>query len=151
MSAPEPTSKNARLGLAIEARVTRWRVPSGLALDKLGAPPPLGVRVAAPLAPLPIEQGDAVLAQPPASNDLDAPTVIATLVEALPDPRTVAGAPVVVLPTPPATGLLARLALRRVAPIPRALRGAALLLRGYRSIGGGVDPRSGLDLVWGEP
>lgn len=140
--APPPTP------LPIEGRVRRWRVPSGVALGKLGAPSPLGVRETAPLAPAPLEPGDAVLALPPSAVDANAPWALA---ESLPDPAATAGALVVLLPSPLRTGLLAKLSLRRVESIPRAVRGAALLLRGYRAIGGGVDPHSGLDLVWGEP
>ncbi len=35
--------------------------------------------------------------------------------------------------------------------LPRGLRGAALLLRGYVDVEGALDPASGLDLVWGKP
>jgi hypothetical protein len=132
--------------LAIAARVRRWRVATGVSLERLGAHPPLGVRVQADLSG-PIEQGDAVLVLPSAQLD---PSLPAAVAEVLPDPRTIAGALVVVVPAAPLSGLLARLSLRRAEPIARSVRGAALLLRGYRHIGGGVDPESGLDLVWGE-
>jgi hypothetical protein len=132
--------------LEIAARVRRWRLATGVAIERLGARPPLGVRVTADLS-APIEEGDAVLVLPSAQLDASLPAAIA---EVLPDPRTIAGAWVVVGPVAPLSGLLARLSLRRAEPIARSVRGAALLLRGYRHIGGGVDPESGLDLVWGE-
>ncbi len=140
MSAPAVSA------LPIAARVRRWRIAAGTSLDRLGAHPPLGVRVTADLS-APIEEGDAVLVLPSAQLDVSFP---AALAEALPEPRSIAGALLVVAPVAPRAGLLARLSLRRAEPIPRSVRGAALLLRGYRHIGGGVDPESGLDLVWGE-
>ena len=44
-------------------------------------------------------------------------------------------------------GIFAR--LRRPPRAARALRGSALLVRGFVAIGAGVDPASGLDLTWG--
>lgn len=139
-------SATSALPLELAARVRRWRLPTGVAIDRLGARPPLGVRVTADLS-APIEAGDAVLVLPSAQLDGSLPAAIA---EALPDPRSIAGALLVVAPVAPLSGLLARLSLRRAEPIARSVRGAALLLRGYRHVGGGVDPVSGLDLVWGE-
>ena len=143
MSAPPPP---ALAIMAIAARVRRWRLPSGTTLERLGAAPPLGVRVTADLS-APVEEGDAVLVLPPAKLDLRTPEALA---ESLPDPRSIAGALVVVAPFGPRVGLLARFSLVRVEPVPRSVRGAALLLRGYRHVGGGVDPASGLDLAWAE-
>jgi hypothetical protein len=48
-----------------------------------------------------------------------------------------------------ASGLLGRLLMRRAAPIARAVRGSALLARGYTRLGGGLDPASRSDLAWG--
>ncbi len=136
--------------LAIAPRVHRWRLPTGVTLALVSSTPPLGVARVADLVG-PIEQGDAVLIVPPASilASIDA-TSPAALAEALPDPRSVAGAIVVVAPMPARTGWLARLSLRRATPLARSVRGAALLLRGYRRVGGGLDAASGLDLAWGE-
>lgn len=139
-------SASPALPLAIAARVRRWRIATGGSLERLGARPPLGVRVTADLS-APIDEGDAVLVLPSAQLDASLP---AALAEVLPEPRAIAGALVVIAPVAPLSGLLARLSLRRAEPIARSVRGAALLLRGYRHIGGGVDPESGLDLVWGE-
>lgn len=44
-------------------------------------------------------------------------------------------------------GIFAR--FRRPTRAARAVRGSALLTRGYVAIGGGIDPVSGLDLSWG--
>lgn len=124
--------------LPIAARVRRWHAPHGLA----GAP--LGVSAIAP-AGAPIEAGDAVWIAPPALAEPDSPDALLPL---LPELAAVRGALVVVAPGA-ALGLFARM-FRPRAPLARAVRGSALLLRGYQAIGGGVDPVSGLDLAWGE-
>ena len=46
-------------------------------------------------------------------------------------------------------GLLGRLLSRRRPHIARAIRGSALLARDFTHIGGGFDPKSRQDLVWG--
>jgi hypothetical protein len=33
--------------------------------------------------------------------------------------------------------------------VPRHVRASALLVRGYTRVGGGIDPKTGSDLVWG--
>ena len=45
--------------------------------------------------------------------------------------------------------LLQRLFTRAPMPVARATRGNALLIQGYRRLGGGIDPVSGIDLAWG--
>jgi uncharacterized protein with von Willebrand factor type A (vWA) domain len=74
---------------------------------------------------------------------------LATVARQVPDASTLApGALVVVLGDAAASdGLLAR--LKRPARVARALRASALLARGFRHIGGGVDAASGHDLAWG--
>ncbi len=50
---------------------------------------------------------------------------------------------------PTALGRFGRIFGVRPDTIPRSVRGTALLLAGYRDIGGAVDAATGLDLVWG--
>jgi hypothetical protein len=59
------------------------------------------------------------------------------------------GTLVVVLGTDAGAGLFGRLFQGRRAVVARAVRGSALLARGYTRLGGGVDATSRLDLVWG--
>jgi hypothetical protein len=88
------------------------------------------------------EAGRAILVVP---TSIDDPAALAAM---LPDPEQTGGA-IVILPGEVPQGLAARI-FGRVQRVPRAVRGAALLLRGYRAIAGGVDPASGIDLCWGE-
>ena len=122
--------------LSIAPRVQRWHAPYGL----VGAP--LGIsRVASTDAT--IEPGDAVWIAPHGLVDRASPSA---LLRWLPEP--VQGALVFVAPDE-SVGLFTRLFRSRV-PLTRAVRGSALLLRGYHAIGGGIDPISGLDLAWGQ-
>ncbi len=68
----------------------------------------------------------------------------------LPDPESLAeGQLVVLLPRgAPREAWLRRL-LARSKWIAGAVRGSALLARGYARIGAGIDPASKMDLVWG--
>ncbi len=120
--------------LPIRERVRRWR----------GTPPrgtaPLGISARAPGTDGLID-GDALVITPTAECE-DPAALAATL------PAPVPGALLVVFESGDAS-MLARLLGRRVR-VSRAVRGAALLLAGYRAIGAGVDPASGLDLCWGE-
>ncbi|GAC1598362.1 MAG: hypothetical protein NVS3B20_20660 [Polyangiales bacterium] len=68
----------------------------------------------------------------------------------LPEPDACACAMVIVAPKGHRGGFLSRV-FGRDRSVPRPVRGAALLLKGYSDIAGGVDPDSGLDLVWGRP
>jgi hypothetical protein len=81
--------------------------------------------------------------------DDDGPAV-AIVAAQIPDTSEVApGALVVVLgDVASSSGIFGRL-LRARRSIPRAIRGSALLARGYVRIGGGIDDASGLDLAWG--
>jgi hypothetical protein len=129
-----------RQKLAIDGRVRRWRphgaMPSG---------PLLGVSERVTEGP--IEPGDALWIAPPALDDRASPW---PLVELLPEPEAVRGALVVVAPVAATPGFFSRLLGGGDRALARSVRGAALLLKGYRSIGGGVDPSTGLDLTWGE-
>jgi len=120
--------------LPIAERVRRWRgaIPRGAT--------PLGVSACAPGVDA-LTDGDAIVFAP--TCEYDDP---AALSAALPEP--IAGALIVVCESGDSS-LFGRLLGRRLR-VARAVRGAALLLRGYRHIGGGVDPVSGLDLCWGE-
>jgi hypothetical protein len=61
-----------------------------------------------------------------------------------------AGALVVVIDaSETARGFFAKLARKKRPPVARAVRGSALLARGFVRLGGGVDDASGLDLAWG--
>jgi len=135
-------SRTPEIPLEIASRVRRWRVPKNVP-----TPRALGVTNAAPLdATLEIEPGDALWLVPQGLDERATPW---DLVALLPEPESVRGALVVVAPVVPRTGFFARL-LGSEPNIPRAVRGSALLLKGFTSIGGGVDPTSGLDLAWGE-
>jgi hypothetical protein len=90
-----------------------------------------------------LEEGDAVWVAPDAAHDAT------SLSLTLPEPASLGRGFVVIGPTVGESGLFSRL-LGREVRIARAVRGSALLLAGYRNIGGGVDPVSGLDLCWGE-
>lgn len=116
----------------VAGRVRRWLVRAPLR----GAP--LGVRATAPLGSAP-EEGDAVWITP--EGPLDPVSLSLTLPE-------VSGL-VFIGPVAGSTGVFSRL-LGREIRVPRAVRGSALLIAGYRNIGGAVDPASGLDLCWGE-
>lgn len=135
MTAPAPAAA------PIAARVRRWRLPRGGKLPTGAAP--LGVRATRALEDGPIEPGDAVWMSPPAG--VDVPSALAA---ALPEPSAVRGALLVVGPAAE-VGTFARL-LGRERRVPRAVRGSALLLAGYRAIAGGVDPASGHDLCWAD-
>ena len=128
---------SARPPLSIAARVKRWHVRGGMPKA------PLGVSSRAPDGAA-IEDGDAVWFTPAALDDPSSP---AALVALLPDPRELAGAPIVVSPQLASAGFFSKI-FGNAHEIPRAVRGSALLQRGYGSIEGGVDPASGLDLIW---
>lgn len=119
--------------------VTRWRLPAGSSLPR-GAQP-LGVAKSAPWDGAAMEEGDAIWWAPRAAAE--DPAALAVL---LPEPAF--GATLVVAESPTTTSLFARIVGRTFA-LPRAVRGAALLLRGYREVGGGIDPATGFDLIWG--
>ena len=89
-----------------------------------------------------MEEGDALFITPDAAHDA------VSLSLTLPEPAALGRGCVVIAPSVGETGLFSRL-LGREQRIARAVRGSALLLAGYRNIGGGVDPASGLDLCWG--
>jgi hypothetical protein len=129
---------SARPPLSIAARVKRWHVRG--AMPKA----PLGVSTRADPGAT-IEEGDAMWLSPASLDDPASPAALAAL---LPDPIEAAGAIVVVSPQLAGAGLLSKI-FGRSDEIPRAVRGSALLSRGYGSIEGGVDPASGLDLIWG--
>jgi hypothetical protein len=122
--------------LAIAAEVKRWRVIGALPRGSA----PLGVSSSAPfdgtLAP-----GDAIWSAPDV-RDPESPAALETL---LPEP--ILGALIFVAPAIAKPGIFARLTGGETR-LPRAVRGAALLLRGYRAIEGALDPASGLDLAW---
>jgi hypothetical protein len=120
--------------------VKRFRLPSPT--TKLPRSAPLGVTTSAPLG-TPLEDGDAIWITPPGPVD----AVSLSLV--LPEPPSIGVGLVIISPIAGETGLMSRL-LGREVRIPRAIRGSALLLAGYRNIGGAIDPASGLDLCWGE-
>ena len=128
--------------LPLAARVRRWRISDGERMPRAL----LGVAALAKLDGGPLEPGDALWVAPRKLEDRATPWA---LVRALPDPSLIAGAIVVVAPEALAGGFFSRL-IGGERPLSRAVRGAALLLRGYFAIAGGVDPASGLDLVWGE-
>jgi hypothetical protein len=109
---------------------------------------PTGARVKPPLG-LTRWSDDAtdialLLAHPNAS---DTPT-LAEVADALPDPSTLTpGALVIVLGELAPRGPLGWLGSR--VRVPRHVRSSALLAKGYTSIGGAVDPKTGGDLAWG--
>lgn len=117
--------------------VRRWRLVPGQRLPRGSAP--LGVTSSAALDGSLLE-GDALWLSPTGVDEVPA------LAAMLPDPATFRGL-VVIGPSAAETGFLSRI-LGRERHVPRAVRGAALLLRGYRAIAGGVDPKSELDLCW---
>lgn len=84
---------------------------------------------------------------------LDAPPenhrAIASVAEQLPLASSLpSGTAVFVLGAAPSAHAIWRL-LGRTAPVARAVRCTALLVKGYVEIGAGVDEASGSDLVWG--
>jgi hypothetical protein len=102
-------------------------------------------RIAADARDVPALSDDAWVIAPASLTEGTAPDALAT---ALPTPTSLEIGWLVVLGAAPARGWLSR--LRGRAPeLPRGVRGAALLLAGYRAIGGGIDRASGLDWVWG--
>lgn len=111
--------------------VRRWRgtLPRGAA--------PFGVTACAPGVD-DLQEGDALVFAP--TSDFGDPAALAAL---LPTPT---GAPLVVLPCGDSS-FLARVLGKQVR-VSRAVRGSALLLAGYRSIGGATD--RGVDLIWAE-
>lgn len=122
--------------LPIASEVKRWRVIGALPRGSA----PLGVAASAPfdgtLAP-----GDAIWCAP----DVRDPESPAALESLLPEPM--AGGLIFVAPAIAKPGIFARLTGGETR-VPRAVRGSALLLRGYTDIGGALDPASGLDLAW---
>lgn len=120
--------------------VRRWRLLPSTSLPRGSAP--LGVSSCEPLDAAELREGDALWFVP-AGVDPDVPAALAS---ALPDPATFRGL-IVVGPTVAERGFFARV-LGRETRVRRAVRGSALLLRGYRDVGGGLDPASGLDLCW---
>ena len=134
MKTPRPST--------IRAGVRRWRTAPG-------SPPPLsafGVDAHASLDDGAIVEGDAIYFIPRALVDQATPW---GLVQLLPEPETLRGAMLVIAPTTGGAGFFTRVFGGGARTIPRALRGSALLLKGFSSIGGAFDPSSGLDLVWG--
>ena len=127
----------ARPPLSIARRVKRWHVRG--AMPKA----PLGVSARAQPGDA-IEDGDAIWFAP---ASLDDPTNPAALAALLPDPNETSGALVVVSAQIATGGFFSKI-FGRSEDVPRAVRGSALLSKGYRSIEGGVDPASGLDLIW---
>ncbi|MGZ3420018.1 MAG: hypothetical protein ACXWUG_09600 [Polyangiales bacterium] len=122
--------------LPIASEVKRWR-PIG-SLPRGSAP--LGVSASAPFDGT-LSPGDAIWCAPDV-RDAESPAALESL---LPEPLP--GALVFVAPSVAKPGLFARLTGGET-KIPRAVRGSALLLRGYRDVAGGLDPASGLDLAW---
>jgi len=118
--------------------VIRWRSDQ---LDRGRAP--FGVSSVLPLAAGPLEPGDALFLE---FADLDPVALAARL------PAPVPGVTLVLGPRRSdergGGSALARLFGRRPPTSPRGVRGSALLLAGYRELGGGVDA-AGLDLCWG--
>jgi hypothetical protein len=114
-------------------------VPQGVELRALG------VTQTAPLSSQ-LDPGDAIWIAPRSLEDRSTPWGLVAL---LPDPETTRGALVVISPALPREGFFARL-VGSERTLPRALRGSALLLKGFGHIGAGIDPASGLDLIWGE-
>lgn len=118
--------------------VTRWRSDQ---LDRGRAP--LGVGTVLSVSAGPLEPGDAVFLESAESDPM-------ALAARLPPP--VPGVALVLGPRMTDTtrqgSALARFFGRRPPSSPRGVRGSALLLAGYRDIGGGVD-EGGLDLCWG--
>ena len=142
----QPAASTGARPLSIAGRVERWRTI-------VGGRPPCGPR-GSPLAVVnhfalePHSEwrtGDAIWLVPPDG----AAVSFATLVGLIPDPCPVSGALVVISSGGQTTSFFSRL-WKAPTPVPRALRGSALLLKGYRAIAGGIDPSSGLDLIWGE-
>lgn len=119
--------------------VRRFRLLPGVQLPRSA---PLGVRASAPLDG-PLAEGDAAWITPPSSGPLD-PVAISLL---LPEPASLGEGLIVVSELAGDAGLFSRL-LGREVRVPRAVRGSALLLAGYRKVEGGVDRASGLDLCW---
>lgn len=109
---------------------------------KLPRSAPLGVHASAPLG-APREDGDAVWITPPGPVDAVSLSLL------LPEPASLGAGFVIISPIAGEPGLMSRL-LGREVRIPRAVRGSALLLAGYRNVAGAIDPASGLDLCWAE-
>lgn len=131
---------------ALSLRVQRWRLLPGHKLPRGSAP--LGVSLSAPVdvaqgrhLDAELLDGDAVWFQPN-GIDPEAPAALAAVLPAPSEARLI-----VVSPLAAEASFFARV-LGREIRLPRAVRGSALLLRGYRSIEGGLDPASGLDLCW---
>jgi len=120
--------------------VRRWRLLPKTSLPRGSAP--LGVPLTAPVGDEMLE-GDALWFSPASGIDAEVPSALAST---LPEPGAVSGL-IVIGPLASQSGFLARV-LGREARVARAVRGSALLLRGYSAIGGGLDPASGLDLCW---
>ncbi len=128
----------------IASLVQRLRLPEGTSLPRGSVP--LAVTVTTKLSEGAIVEGDAVWLAPAVTEDPYA------LAQTLPEPHSVAGAWVILgpnAPSAPSRTLLSRLFGSKQLGSPRAVRGSALLLRGYRNVGGGFDAKSGLDLCWG--
>lgn len=117
--------------------VRRWRAAD---LDPRDAP--LGI-VARAAADSPMLEGDAFFLE---VGEDDPRLLAARLPAPLPSVPLFLG-PRRARPTPLVR--FGRLFGVRPETVPRAARGAALLLAGYRDIGGAIDPATGLDLVWG--
>ena len=115
----------------------RTPTPLPAALRWLGARPPTLVPFGVTLK----DDADSWLIVPE-GTDLEG------VARALPDPGTVvSGALVVVMPSAAASGLRALFSAPKTST--RSTRAAALLARGYVSLGACVDPHTKLDLVWG--
>lgn len=119
--------------------VRRFLLPHGVIFPRSA---PLGIRTTAPLEGNAREDGDAVWISPKAEGPQDPLSLSLTL----PEPAGL----LIIGGIACESGLFSRL-LGRAVRVPRAVRGSALLLAGYRNVCGAVDPASGLDLCWGEP
>jgi hypothetical protein len=121
--------------------VRRFLLPHGVTLPRSA---PLSIRKTAPLGS-PTEEGDAVWISPPSTGPIDPVSISLTL----PEPASMGAGLVMIGDLAGEAGLFSRL-LGREVRVPRAVRGSALLLAGYRNVCGALDPASGLDLCWAE-
>ena len=133
--APLPSPSAVRLWPARVARAAPRRVPFGLAAwsDDPDAPA-VAIVVEVPDAWPASGYGsvEIVAAQLPPAESLARGSLVVILGEVASEQR-----------------LLGRLLMRRAATVARAVRGSALLARGYARLGGAIDAASRLDLAWG--
>ena len=145
---------SARPPLSIAGRVRRWRVLPGSETRALGVTTTLPLAMDSvrgdlergDLGRADLEPGDAIWIAPRVLEDRTTPWGLVAL---LPEPESTRGALVVLSPNLPREGFFARL-VGGEHSLPRGLRGSALLLKGFGHIGAGIDPVTGLDLIWGE-